>query len=212
MKLLGIKIDSRLKFEPHVSDICKSTARQLNALLRLKPYLTFEARKTLIQNFVYSNFNYCPLVWNFTSAKAINKIERVHKRALRFLFDDYENAYGTLLIKAKKPTMAIQGLRYLCIEICRTVNGLNPSYMKNVFKKSDISRSKRTQHQNNLIVPRPNYYEFGTESFTSLGPKIWNSLPVNIKSADMFEVFKKYIKTWDREMCKCRMCTYNKNH
>ena len=108
--------------------------------------------------------------------------------------------------------MAIQGLRYLCIEIYRTLNGLNPSYMKNVFKKSDISKSKRTQHQNNLIVPRPNYYEFGTESFTSLEPKIWNSLPVNIKSADMFEVFKKYIKTWDREMCKCRMCTYNKNH
>ena len=108
--------------------------------------------------------------------------------------------------------MAIQRLRYLCTEICRTVNGLNPSYMKNVFKKSDTSRSKRTQHQNNLIVPRPNYYEFGTESFTSLGSKIWNSLPVNIKSAEMFEVFKKYIKTCEREMCKCRMCTYNKNH
>ena len=71
--------------------------------------------------------------------------------------------------------------------------------------------SKRMQHQNNLIVPRPNYYEFGTKSLTFLGPKIWNSLPVNSKSAEMFEVFKKLIKTWDEEMCKCRMSTY-KNH
>ena len=58
VKLLEIKIDSRLNFEPHDSDLCKSAARQLNALLRLKPYLTFEARKMLIESFVYSNFNY----------------------------------------------------------------------------------------------------------------------------------------------------------
>ena len=36
-----------------------------------------------------------------------------------------------------------------------------------------------------------------------------NSLPVNIKSAETFEVLEKLIKTWDREMCRCRMCIYN---
>ena len=107
VKLLGTKIDSRLNFEPHVSDLCKSAARQLNALLRLKPYLTFEARKRLIKSFVYSNFNYCPLVWNFTSAKTINKTENMQKRSLRFLFGDYESSYDTLLMKAKKPTMTV---------------------------------------------------------------------------------------------------------
>ena len=65
VKLPGINIDSRLNFEPHVSDLCKSAASQLNALLRLKLYLTFEARKVMIESFVYSNFNYCPLVWEF---------------------------------------------------------------------------------------------------------------------------------------------------
>ena len=64
--------------------------------------------------------------------------------------------------------------------------------MKNLFKKSDTLRSKRTQHQNNLVVPRP---DFNTKSLAFLGPKIWNSLPVNIKSAETFEVFKKLIKT-----------------
>ena len=115
-------------------------------------------------------------------------------------------------MKAKKPTMTFQRLRYLCAEIYRTVNGLNLSYMKNFFKKLDTLRSKLTQHQNNLIVPRPNYYELGTKSLFSLGSEIWNSLPVNIKSAETFEVFKRLIKTWEGEMCKCRMCTYNKNH
>ena len=114
-------------------------------------------------------------------------------------------------MEAKKPTMTVQRLRYLCAERSRTVNGLNPSYMKNVFKNSDTIRSKKMQRLNNLIVPRPNYYEFGSKSLTSLGPKLWNSLPVNIKSAETFQVFEKLIKTWGGEMCKCRMCAY-KNH
>ena len=67
--------------------------------------------------------------------------------------------------------------------------------MKNAFKKSDTLRLKRPHHQYNLIVPRTNYYEFSTTILTSIGPKIWNSFPVNIKFAETFEVFKKLIKT-----------------
>ena len=83
---------------------------------------------------------------------------------LRFLFDDYESFHDTLLMKANKPIMTLQRLRYLCVEIYRTVNGLNRSYMKDVFKKSCPAKSKLMQHQNNLIVPRPNYCEFGTKN------------------------------------------------
>ena len=53
LKLLGIKIEGTVNFEPDVSNLCKSAAIQLSSLLRLKWYLTFEARKILIEGFVY---------------------------------------------------------------------------------------------------------------------------------------------------------------
>ena len=47
-------------------------------------------------------------------------------------------------MKANKPTMTVERLRYLCVEKCRVVNGLNPSYMKNVFKKAEtLGRNER---------------------------------------------------------------------
>ena len=52
---------------------------QLNAIGRLRKYIGFPEKKALIEAFVYSNFNYCPLVWHFTSMRSTNKIESIQK-------------------------------------------------------------------------------------------------------------------------------------
>ena len=60
--ILGITIDDKLNFNLHIDKICLKSANQLNALVRLKRFLGNEERKVLINSFVLSNFNYCPLV------------------------------------------------------------------------------------------------------------------------------------------------------
>ena len=48
--------------------------------------MEFKAKEILVQSFVFSNFNYRPLVWHFSSEKSMKKIEKIHERALRFLY------------------------------------------------------------------------------------------------------------------------------
>ena len=67
VKLLGVNLDHQLNFDLHISDLCKNAATQLNVLKRLKPFLGFAEKKVLVQIFVFSNFNYCLLVWFFSS-------------------------------------------------------------------------------------------------------------------------------------------------
>ena len=100
--LLGVKLDNKLNFDAHISDLCKKATTQLNVLKRLKQFIGFEERKTLVQRFVYSNFNYCPLVWHFSSAKSLQKVERIQERALRFLFNDNSSSYEELLTSQAK--------------------------------------------------------------------------------------------------------------
>ena len=38
--------------------------------------------KILINGFVYSNFNYCPLLWHFYSAKSVKKIKKKYNTEL----------------------------------------------------------------------------------------------------------------------------------
>ena len=73
-ELLGIHLDDKLNFNLHISNICRSSANQLNALIRLKSYLNFHAKRVLINSYIISNFHYCPLVWTFSIAKSLNKI------------------------------------------------------------------------------------------------------------------------------------------
>ena len=46
---------------------------------------------------IIPNFNYCPLVWMFSSAESVSKIENLQKRALLFLYNCFEASYEDLL-------------------------------------------------------------------------------------------------------------------
>ena len=90
--------------------------------------------KILIQSFIYSNFEYCPLVWYLSSSRPLRNIERLRESALRFLFNDHTSSYNELLSMSEKCTMIISHQRALCIEIFKTVKQLNQLFMQNIFK------------------------------------------------------------------------------
>ena len=140
VKLLGIEIDEKLNFNHHINNICKSASNQLNALIRLKHPLGFEERKVPVNTFVkvFSNFNYCSLGWNFSSAQSLNKIENLQKRAVRFLLNDCGSTYEDLLEKSGYPNMNLKRQRTLCIEIYKTLNKLNPGYMNMTFLNLEV--------------------------------------------------------------------------
>ena len=47
---------------------------------------------------------------------------------------------------------------------------------------------------------------YGTESISSLAPKIWEILPNEIKDSDTLQIFKTKIKMWAPVEYPCRQC------
>ena len=152
--LLGVTIDSKLSFEKHVSQLCQQASSQLNALKRLGFCMDHKIRQVVLQSFILAQFNYCPLVCYFTSAKQVNKIEKVQERALRFISNDYLSDYESLLEKLKFRSMQIRRIRSLCAEIFKSLNDLNAPYMKELFIRNESTYNLRSY--NDLSVPRVN--------------------------------------------------------
>ena len=206
VKLLGVQIDDQRNFNLHISNICRCAANQPNSLIRLKHFLAFEEKKTLINSYFYPNLKYCPLVWMFSSAKSLNKVESLEKRALRLLDDNYDSAYESILKLAGKITMNVTRLRSRCFEFFKLPNNINPASLDEIFVLRKTNRAVGNQYKLNLEVPIINQATFGAKSVRYLGSKIWNSLPFQIKSSKSLATFKRTIKNWDTVSCKCPIC------
>ena len=105
-------------------------------------------------------------------------MESIQKRALQLLYNDYTSTYDSLLAKANKPSMELKHYRILALEIFKTLNVLNPTYIQDLL----YLRSSSAGRPNNIAVVKTNTNTYGTKSLRSLGPQIWNSLPDYIKA------------------------------
>ena len=195
VKLLGLQLDDKLNFNLHISHICKSATNQLNALIRLKKFMNFEETNILINSYFMANFNYCLLVWMLSNASSLKKIENLQKRALRFLCNDYEISYEELLSKSSTSSMNV-----------KTINKLNPDFMRDLFKLRFTNRPVREKYKMNMIIPEFNQVSYGKKSLRTFGPKLWNSLPYHIKSSENLESFKRTIKHCNGECCLFKVC------
>ena len=73
--LLGVEIDNELNFNNHISNICKKAGNKINAISRIQNFLDQKEKEALVNTFVYSNFNFCSVVWHF-SAKKSTKLKK----------------------------------------------------------------------------------------------------------------------------------------
>ena len=206
MNVLGINIDDKLNFNSHVSNMCNKAGRQLNVLQRLKGSLDYASRLSIYKSFIMSNFNYCPVVWMFTSKSSLSKLEDIQRRALRFVLDDYTSNYHELLNKANVPGVKIMALRYLAIEVYKCVNGLNPKYLNDIFT---IKKCKYDLRDDSLINRnKVSTTSHGLKSFKDYGAKIWNLPPESCKGAISLREFKDLIKSWNGPKCSCSVCLH----
>ena len=121
VKLLGIDVDSKLKFNKHVKTLCSKVNKRISAFSRFNTYISREQTLTICYAIVLSNFNYCPLIWLFCNKSAYKEIDRTHKRALRIPYNEYECPFETLLTRNGSFCIHVRSLQKLTKEIYKSM-------------------------------------------------------------------------------------------
>ena len=125
-KLLGINIDYKLKFDIHVESIYQKANRKLNALGRITTYMELPKRRILMNAFFKSQFNYCPTIWMFNKRSLNNKINRLHERCLRIIYNDKHSNFEELLNKDNSVSIHHNNVHALDIEMYKVANSMSP--------------------------------------------------------------------------------------
>ena len=89
----------------HILSLCKKVNRKLHALTRVSKYMTLNKCRFLMRSFIISQFKYCPLIWMIENRGFNDKINRIHERALRIVYDGYIFSFEDLLSKDKSVTL-----------------------------------------------------------------------------------------------------------
>ena len=86
MKDLGVYFTTNLNFSLHISKIVKKSYQMLGFMKRVTRGFTDKRTfNTLYNSLVRSRLDYCCQVWSPTGQTAINKLESVQKRYLKYL-------------------------------------------------------------------------------------------------------------------------------
>ena len=204
VELLGVSIDNKLSFSNHINNLCKTANNKLCAIIRLRKYLSTSQTKLLINSYVLSYFSYCPLIWMFCHKKDMALINKLHKRALKTVHNNFTLDFDELLKIDKSCSIHTKHLRILMTEIYKTLNKKNARLLWDIFSTKSIPYNLRNKMLVNL--PKAVSTTYGTNSLAFKGSLIWNNLPNLIKDSSSLTVFLNRIKEWNGESCTCNIC------
>ena len=129
--------------------------------------------------FVSSQFAYCPLIWMFHSRQINHKINKLHERALRIVYNDHFASFEERLSKVKSVTVHQRNLQILATEMYKILNGLFPDIMQDIFEtKSNYYNTRNTSTFTSRNIKTVRY---GLQTISYMAPKIWNLVPKEMK-------------------------------
>ena len=88
----------------------------------------------------------------FYSRGTNNKINRLHERALRFVYDDYSSSFAELLKVDNSFTIHHYNIQTLCIELYKVYNNLSQTVFSELFTKNEISYNLRLH--SDFVIPK----------------------------------------------------------
>ncbi|KAL0147478.1 hypothetical protein M9458_050590 [Cirrhinus mrigala] len=150
----------------------------------------------LVHAFMTSRLDYCNALLGGCPASSINKLQIVQNAAARVLTRSRKYDHITPILKSLHWLPIRFRISYkIALLTYKALNGLAPAYLTSLLPRYNPSRSLRSQNSRLLVVPRIAKSTKGGRAFSHLAPKLWNSLPDNVRGSDTLSRFKSRLKT-----------------
>ena len=130
------------------------------------------------------------------SSTVNHSINKIHERVLKLVYSDDKNlSFEELLHKDNTVSIHQRNLQILALEIFKIKNGHSPQIIGENFEF--LNRAYNFRNTSVLKRKKGRTVFYGSESVTSLAPKIWDLLPNSMKSPNsrqQINVHVEYVK------------------
>lgn len=189
-KNLGVWLDEYLDFGTHIRKVVSTTFMVIRAISKVKSFLPREYLSTVVCSLVLSRLDYCNALFYAIKKNEIDLLQSAQNAAIRLIKGGHK-------FDRKSLSPVYEEMHWLHIEerivfkICLIVHkcvwGRGPESYKEIIMISNPRTLK--------LVEKRFSSEYGKRAFSCAGPKIWNSLPLDIRAEVETELFKKKLKS-----------------
>ena len=122
-----------------------------------------------------------------------NKINRIHERCLRIIYNDKKSTFYQLLGKDGSVSIHKRNLRFLACEMFQLKRGMAPELIKELLLPNR-QHSYELRNNPDFVVPIVKSVHKVLKSLSYLSPKLWELLPLETKKTETLLQFKAKIK------------------
>ena len=181
-----------LKPYRRIDELCKRVSCAIGALKRLRPFVSEATAIQIYRALVLPYFDYCSAVWDGLCNRLADKVQKLQNRAARVILKaKYDTSSSILRNRLSWDTLAIRRKKQKAVLMYKCLNGLVPNYLQNLFTHRCTSYNLRNQEYK-ITLPKPRT-DFLKRSFSYSGAKLWNDLPLSIRSSSSLAKFKREI-------------------
>ena len=152
------------------------------------------SRDVFVVSLVFSRLDYCNAILTGLLRSTIAPLQRVQNagRASGSIWSRECDPQGPALVIEQRMVFK------LCVLMHQVHIGLAPSYLREcVTASADASSRPRLRSTSSQRYERPRMrLKFGERSFSSAGPRAWNSLPSSLQELTDTKTFRRKLKTF----------------
>ena len=188
--LLGVTIQSDLKWAGHIGKLQKKLKERLSGLSQTRRYVCQEFRKILAEGLFMSVLTYCIPVWGGTDKGHLRELQILQNRAAEIVLNLPTRSHRNMMFDALNWLTVNQLITYHSVVTVYKIRKANePEYLFNLLGNDNF--------RGQIIVPM-SQLSLCKRSFCFRAAESWNIVPESIRSIQTLVSFKRELKKWIR--------------
>ena len=189
---IGVVFDSTMSMLPHVNSVCKSAFYHLRNISRIRKLLSTKTTETLVHAFITSKLDHCnSLLYNVPRYVIVKKLQSVQNAAARLITGSRKYDHITPILFDLHWLPVSERIKFKIILLThKALHQQSPIYIHDLIRRYSTSSYAFRRCPANF-----NLKSYGSRAFAVSTPELWNKLPVDIRSCDNLNLFKRKLKT-----------------
>ncbi|XP_053169630.1 uncharacterized protein LOC128353010 [Hemicordylus capensis] len=200
VRSLGVLLDPALLLEAQVEAVARGAFAQFRLVRQLRPFLKKADLATVTHALVTSRLNYCNTLYVGLPLKNNQKLQLVQNAAARVLSRAARWEHITPILKELHWLPVCFRVQFKVLVLTfKALNGLGPGYLRDRLLPRVAAHLTRSSEGALLWVPtmREAWLSCTRDrAFSVAAPRLWNALPVVIRSSVSITAFRKNVKSW----------------